>query len=51
MRKQILIRMDEEKVMCLRDWAERKRLDEERFSLNTWLTNSIEDGMIREGIL
>ena len=51
MRKQVSIRMDEEKVYCLRDWAERKRLDEERFSLNTWLANSVEDGMRKEGIL
>jgi hypothetical protein len=50
MRKQVQIRMEEDKVLCLRDWAERKR-EEERFSLNAWLANSVEDGMRKEGIL
>jgi hypothetical protein len=50
MRKQVQIRMDEDKVNCLRDWAERKRM-EESFSLNTWLAGRVEDGMLKEGIL
>jgi hypothetical protein len=50
MRKQVQIRMEEDKVLCLRDWAERKR-EEEKFSLNTWLSDAVIDGMIKEGII
>ena len=45
-RLQLLVRMDKNKVLCLRDWAK-----DNRKNLNEWLSNTIDDGMRKEGIL
>lgn len=50
MRLSMLVRMDEEKMLCLRDWAERRKEDG-KFSLNAWTSDVIERAMHKEGIL
>jgi CRISPR/Cas system-associated protein Cas7 (RAMP superfamily) len=48
---QVQTRMDRTRALLLRDWAIDRRKEVSGFRLNHWLSETLTDGMRKEGII